>query len=333
MLHLEEDSDINHLKNIAAYFKADLDESNDASTITMDNDKGKGFISSYQLFNGLSVGVYNITFLKDFKINLALMPDGPIYFCYAIKGQFLHRYGELDELSKVLQNQSMIVIGSPNNSAQLTFPKNIKLEIAVIVVDIKLLKSLEIRNAKRMSAKIQKIFQKIPKNEPYRYLGKINVETAKYASIVCDNKSTTLIGGLHTEGAVLNMLASQIKAYNEDCYAKSTKNNLSKSELAKLTSLGNYVLNNMDTQMTIHKLSTIYQLSPKKLQIGVKQLYGDTVGHYISNLRMGRAKHLFMTTEFNVSEVCYEIGLSSQSYFSKIFKKRYGVLPSSFKNQ
>lgn len=331
MLNLEEDPSSNHVREMAAYFNADLDEGNDASTITMDNDKAKGFISSYRLFSGLSVWVYNVTFFEDFKIDLALMPDGPIYFCYTIKGQFLHRFGELEEFANVLQNQSMIVIGSPDNSVQMTFPANIKLEIAVIIVDIKLLESLDIRNAKRMCTKIQKIFQKIPKDEPYRYLGDIDIETAKYASIVCDNNSTTLVGGLHTEGAVLNMLASQIEAYNED--GLTPKNNLSRSELAKISSLGVYVSNNLKTQMTIDELSLIFQLSPKKLQIGINHLYGDTVGHYISNLRMGHAKHLFITTEFNVSEVCYEIGLSSQSYFSKIFKKRYGILPSSFRNQ
>lgn len=226
----------------------------------------------------------------------------------------------------------MIVIGSPDNSVQINFPANIKLEIAVILVDTKLLGNLDIRNAKRMSTKVQKIFRKIPKNEPYRYLGDIDPKTAKYAARVCENNKTSLIGSLLTEGAVLNMLASQIEAYERDTTEIGPQSTLSKTDLSKMSSLGSYVIDNFDTRMTILKLSRHFGISPKKLQTGIKYLYGDSVGHYVSNLRMGHAKHLFSTTDLNVSEICYRIGLSSHSYFSKMFKSRYGVSPSKFRN-
>nr|WP_313790335.1 AraC family transcriptional regulator [Allomuricauda sp.] len=40
----------------------------------------------------------------------------------------------------------------------------------------------------------------------------------------------------------------------------------------------------------------------------------------------------YTTTEMNISEVVYSIGFTSRSYFSKIFKERYGLSPSEFKN-
>ena len=196
-----------------------------------------------------------------------------------------------------------------------------------------MLGKLDIRNAKRIHSKTQKIFQHSLGDLPYRHLGEINSETAKYASIVCENNGTDLVEGLLTEGAVLNMLAAQLKAYHENSSVVKTVSTLSKSELSRITSLGDYVLNHLDTKIAIKELSMIFQLSPKKLQIGVKQLYGETVGHYISNIRMGYAKELFLSTELNVSEVCSQIGISSQSYFSKIFKERFGMLPSVFRSK
>ena len=330
MIKLKEDPAANHVMEMATYFNAELDRSNDASTITMDNAKAKGFISSYRLFDGLSVWVYNIKFQSDFKIDLGLSVDRPYYFCYNVKGYFLHRFGAQEEFCKILTKQNMIVKGSPETFAQIIFPAKIKLEIAVIIVNVKLLGSLQIRNAKRMHSKIQEIFQKTPNNGPYRHLGEIDLETEKYASIVCENNQVDLIGGLLTEGAVLNMLASQLQAYTHDnLIAPQPK--LSKAELSKIASLGAYVIKHLETKMTIQELSRIFRLSPKKLQIGVKHLYGDTVGHYILNLRLAHAKHLFDTTESNASEVCHQIGLSSQSYFSKIFKNRYGLSPSLYR--
>ena len=166
MLNLEEDPASNHVREMAKYFNAELDEGNDASTITMDNHMANGFISSYRLFSGLTVWVYNVTFLSDFKVDLGLSEDRPYYFCYNVKGHFLHRFGDSDEFTKILQNQNIIVRGSPGTSVQIVFPENIKLELAIITVDTKLLGDLDIRNAKRINSKVQKIFQTIPADLP-----------------------------------------------------------------------------------------------------------------------------------------------------------------------
>lgn len=318
---------------MSAYFDTELEEENDASTISLNNRYGSGFISSHQIFKGLTVWVYNITFQSDFKINLGLSKDRPYYFCYNVKGHFLHRFGKVEEFVKVLQNQNMIVVSSPEATVEIVFPANVKLEIAVIIVDTNLLENLEIRNAKRMHSKIQKIFQKIPNDSPYRHLGEIDSQTGKYASIICKNNVTNLIEGLLTEGAIMNMLASQLKSYNEHSLKIKTQPKLTRAELSKISSLGSYIINNMENKITLDELSKAFQLSPKKLQLGVKHLYGETVGHYISNVRMGYAKQLFLTTELNVSEVCIQIGISSQSYFSKIFKQRFGMLPSTFRTR
>jgi AraC-like DNA-binding protein len=333
MLNLKEDPAADHVREMASYFNAELDEGNDASTIAMDNEKAKGFISSYRLFSGLSVWVYNITFLSDFKVDLGLSEDRPYYFCYNVKGHFFHKFGNQDEFAKILQNQNMIVRGSPVTSVEIIFPANVELELAIIIIDTKLLGNLDIRNAKRINSKVQNIFRPIPKDSAYRHLGRIDSETKKYASIVCKNNSTDLVGGLLTEGAVLNMLASQIKSYGKDTTEIGPQSILSRSDLSKISTLGDYVIDNFETSITVAKLCRHFGLSSKKLQIGVKYLYGDSVGQYILNLRMGHARHLFATTDMNVSEVCNRVGLSSYSYFSKIFKNRYGVSPSKFRNR
>ena len=330
MLNLVEDQNSNHIRELGLHFNAALDLGNDASTITMNNDKAKGFISSYSIFNGLSVWVYNVTFLSDFKVDLGLSKDNPYYFCYNVNGHFLHRFGDKEEFVKILQNQNMIVISGPESSVQIIFPGKVKLEIAIIVLDLKLLGALDIMNAKRIYTKVEKIFGKEPKQLPYRHLGKINTETAKYASIVCQNNNVDLIGGLLTEGAVLNMLASQIKSYSEDVKNTASQTTLSRSELSKITHMGDYIIKDLESKVTILDLTRHFGLSPKKLQAGVKHLYGTSVGQYISNLRMGHAKQLLTTTNLNVSEVRHRVGISSGSYFSKIFKRRHGVLPSQY---
>ncbi|MDX1318460.1 MAG: AraC family transcriptional regulator, partial [Xanthomarina gelatinilytica] len=40
---------------------------------------------------------------------------------------------------------------------------------------------------------------------------------------------------------------------------------------------------------------------------------------------------LIKNTDMNISEVVYTIGLTSRSYFSKIFKEKYNCSPKDYK--
>lgn len=320
-----------YTKALAVHFAGELEENDYGSTIKIDSHKAKGFISSYRIFGGLTIWVYNLTFHSDFKVDLVPSENPYYYFCYNVKGYFEHRFGDEKEYTKILQSQNLILKNSPGTSAVIKYPVGIKIEQVIIVVDVKRLESQDSNNAKRIYNEVGKIFRNIEDKAPHRYVGGIDIETEKQASIVCENNIADAVGGLLTEGAVLNMFALQIKAYYNDISQNGTESTLSKTELSKITSLKDYIIDNFQTGLTILTLSRHFGLSPKKLQIGVKHLYGDTVGDYILNLRMSHAKHLFDTTDFNVSEIQNLVGISSGSHFSKVFKKRYKVLPSHYR--
>lgn len=328
MLNLIEDPLADHMPEMAVHFKATLEEGNGSSTITMDNGRGKGFISSYLVFPGLRVWVFNITFRCDFRIRLELSREGPVYFSYNVKGHFLQRFLDEDTFSDILQNQHMIVVGSRKAAAMVVYPADTKLEIAVIGIDMGALGDVGARNAKRIRSRAQEIFRFDRKGDPFRHIGSIDTETKKYASLVCENDDTDLVGELLTEGAVLNMFASQIQAYIRDTGEALPVTVLRDSELSRITSLGDYVMENLDQKLTVTGLGKKFNMSTKKLQAGIQHLYGDSVGKYVTNLRMGRAKHLIDTTDLSCSEVSYRVGISSLSYFSKLFRERHGISPS-----
>lgn len=50
-------------------------------------------------------------------------------------------------------------------------------------------------------------------------------------------------------------------------------------------------------------------------------------------MRIKRAKQLAESGEYNVSTIAYMTGFNDPKYFSKCFKKRYGVSPSEFQNK
>jgi YesN/AraC family two-component response regulator len=51
----------------------------------------------------------------------------------------------------------------------------------------------------------------------------------------------------------------------------------------------------------------------------------------LKQMRLERAKVLLNSTTKMVSEIAYEVGSSTPSYFTSCFKKQYGKLPMDFR--
>lgn len=68
-------------------------------------------------------------------------------------------------------------------------------------------------------------------------------------------------------------------------------------------------------------------LSSSQLYRKVKAITGTTPALFVRKLRLYKAKELLQTTELNVSEIAYEVGFSSPSYFSRSFAEEFGSSP------
>ena len=59
-------------------------------------------------------------------------------------------------------------------------------------------------------------------------------------------------------------------------------------------------------------------------------MFDLTVNKYMQQVKLDAAKDLLITSDHNISEIVNLIGLNNRSYFSKIFKEKYGVSPNYF---
>ena len=73
-------------------------------------------------------------------------------------------------------------------------------------------------------------------------------------------------------------------------------------------------------------------ISKVQLYRKVKGLMGCNVNDYILNMRMKRAKYLLKDPQLTIAEVSYQVGFSSQAYFSTVFKSRFNLTPSDYRD-
>lgn len=70
-------------------------------------------------------------------------------------------------------------------------------------------------------------------------------------------------------------------------------------------------------------------MSERQLQRKLKAISNKSPIQLISSVRLHRAKELLLGSEDTIAEIAFQTGFSSPSYFSKCFKKEFGVSPSS----
>ena len=62
----------------------------------------------------------------------------------------------------------------------------------------------------------------------------------------------------------------------------------------------------------------------------IKGITGHTPKEYIRILRMKKAMILLLEGKYNISEVAFRVGMNDPLYFSKCFKKQFGMSPSEY---
>jgi signal transduction histidine kinase/ligand-binding sensor domain-containing protein/DNA-binding response OmpR family regulator len=85
-----------------------------------------------------------------------------------------------------------------------------------------------------------------------------------------------------------------------------------------------------DTELGIDFLTDNLHMSRAQLYRKFKALSNQTVKEFIRLVRLKNAAILILENKLNISEICYETGFSSHSYFSKCFKETYGVTPKNY---
>ena len=64
-----------------------------------------------------------------------------------------------------------------------------------------------------------------------------------------------------------------------------------------------------------------------------KKVMGTSFIDYLNEYRLSMASRLLLTTSDNILEIAAECGYDNLSYFNRLFKKKFGVTPSAYRNK
>ncbi len=109
------------------------------------------------------------------------------------------------------------------------------------------------------------------------------------------------------------------------------------SEMIRISSLSSieriieYIKNHYMEEITLDDLAKMVYLSPTYLSYLFKKQLGVTFKEYLINIRLKKSKELIETTDLPIGEISKMVGIEDQNYFSRLFKRKYGVSPMNYK--
>ena len=117
---------------------------------------------------------------------------------------------------------------------------------------------------------------------------------------------------------------------SEDPDAEQCPFLIDEDNVMKIRKAKDIVIANMAEPPGLQELADQVGLNLKKLKMGFKQIYGDTVYGFLFDYKMDYARRLLDSGSYNVNEVGLKIGYSTGSHFIAAFKKKFATTPKKY---
>lgn len=92
-----------------------------------------------------------------------------------------------------------------------------------------------------------------------------------------------------------------------------------------------YIARNLTKGLNLKALSDYIGLSQAYLSSLFSKTEGIPVKQYINREKLIAAEHMLRFSDYNVSEISSYLNFTSQSYFSSLFKRKYGCTPTEYR--
>jgi len=91
----------------------------------------------------------------------------------------------------------------------------------------------------------------------------------------------------------------------------------------------------IETQLSNSELDVDFMcremgMSKTKLYLKIKKVSGLSIGEFVRTFRLKKAAYIISHEDILLTDVMYRVGIQTQSYFTKAFKKEFGKTPSQF---
>ncbi|MFD0975855.1 helix-turn-helix domain-containing protein [Salinimicrobium gaetbulicola] len=312
--------------------KLDLPIERDAGELCLNlpREIGYGFIRGSSFPSGLGIIEYYCTFFKDLRIHFSANKIHPLKFIFCSKGKINHAFENEENPHTIDTYQNAIVSSAGHNGHVMYFNANETVHVCSLEIIRDKFSLRNNYNFEGLDSNLKNLFEENVAKDVFFYQGNYSIELADIVEEINKKSQTGFLRSIFLEAKVYEMLTKQIIQYQTDQNSESLPFLTRQSDVEKVKQAVKIIKKEMNRNFSVNYLAKEVGTNVNKLQEAFKHMFGLTVNKYMQQVKLEAAKELLMTTDHNISQIVSMIGLSNRSYFSKVFKEKYGVSPKYF---
>jgi len=291
---------------------------------------GIGNISATQFASGMGIINLNYQLNQEMVIKMEKNKINPLKFIFNLGEPFYHKFDDEDDYEIIEKYSGAIIGSSPKRVHSVKVPKNHKIHAFSLEINRNLFNH-KIENFNfDLGEELTSLLKDVRADDPFLYRYPFGAEEFEMIQKIIKNDKSGFIGSLYKEGITYTILSNTLETYvGQNCenYYKS----LEEKEIDLILEISEYIESNLGELPTIEEIASKSFVAENKLQKLFKSYYGCSVHDFIRNKRLDLARDLLENSNLSISEISDNLGIRSKSYFSKIFKERYGVTPSEYR--
>ncbi|WP_156832005.1 helix-turn-helix domain-containing protein [Kaistella palustris] len=301
-------------------------------SLTLPEHLGTGEIRGINFENGLALLIYKVTFKEDIRLEFTLNEVHPVKFLNSVQGPLIHEFGNENKTHLIEEFKSAIVASQNRSGHIIEFRKDTRHEVVSVEIDRERFCTQESCELQDWNSPLKEVLTDTKGKKQFYHIASSGVYFKTILGDVGKYKKQTVVRKFNLQSITIQMFIQQLVQFQDDLLHTNKRSVLRIQELKRVEELGELILKNLADDHSIKKLSQISGLNPAKLQHGFHYLFGQSISEYITHARLERANVLLKDKEYSVRDVVAAIGLESGSYFSKIYKEKYGITPKKYKS-
>ncbi|WP_373055733.1 helix-turn-helix domain-containing protein [Zunongwangia sp. H14] len=318
------------IHDIAESLNAPIIDGSGEIAINIPEEIGEGYIRGANFDSGIGIITYNCKFFQDVEICFTLNSIHPLKFIFCSEGRVGHSFQDSGKINNIDTYQNIIVSSSGYNGHSLHFKANVAAHVASLEIIRSVFTHRSNYNFKDLDPTLKELFRDEVSEKQFFYQGNYSIKAADLMDEINRKDFTGFLRSLFLEGKAFQMLVIQIAQYQDDEDEDRLPKILRKSDIEKVNYVAKRIQGDLGSNLTVEALAKEAGTNVNKLQEGFKYVYDLTVNKYMQHIKLESAKEMLINSEKNISEIVVAIGLNNRSYFSKIFKEKYGVNPKYF---
>lgn len=318
------------IKDIAKNFGIPYDEEHNEMCIRIPEELGSGYVKATQFENGLGVLESDYLLKKEFHFEFEKGVIHPLKIIFNRESAFGHQFSGNEGEHRIEHLESAILSCNSKHTHVFKMPANEPICTFSIQINRKLFEKKIDTFLSEMDENMETLFRDVNGINLFFYKGHYSLDISKFLEEFTECEHEGFMKAVYQEGKAYEILTHHLKQYLDDLNEPDKRKILRQSTVDRIEKAVDLIREEIATVDNVIALANHVGLNQNTLQAGFKQLYGKSVNQFIRDERIEMAKDLIETSNMNITEITYAIGINSRSYFSKLFKEKFAVSPKQY---